>query len=171
MPRNSYVFRRTTIARCRGRAHQLVSKFVWHIFSGELVHIRSIINQGNILWEDIIDGGATKEQTEYIEQTAWYKYKSLIYESDTKAVWNTINHMVKKMVVGPKLNVWPYMGLHGLPQYILLSNLMSRLCESLNLQVFWMIHQVQWGFLEVSFNPPLFCISFSRFPPFGDPVQ
>jgi hypothetical protein len=32
--------------------------------------------------EDIIDGGATKEQTEYIEQTAQYKYKSLIYESD-----------------------------------------------------------------------------------------
>jgi hypothetical protein len=27
-------------------------------------------------------GGATKEQTEYIEQTARYKYKSLIYESD-----------------------------------------------------------------------------------------
>jgi hypothetical protein len=34
------------------------------------------------LWEDIIDGGATKEQTEYIAETARYKYKSLIYESD-----------------------------------------------------------------------------------------
>jgi hypothetical protein len=35
-----------------------------------------------VLWEDIIDGGATKEQTEYIAETARYKYKSLIYESD-----------------------------------------------------------------------------------------
>jgi hypothetical protein len=34
------------------------------------------------VWEDIIDEGARKEQTEYIEQTARYKYKSLIYESD-----------------------------------------------------------------------------------------
>jgi hypothetical protein len=34
------------------------------------------------LWEDIIDGGATKEQIEYIAETARYKYKSLIYESD-----------------------------------------------------------------------------------------
>jgi hypothetical protein len=36
----------------------------------------------NSVWEDIIDGGATKEQTEYIAEIAWYKYKSLIYESD-----------------------------------------------------------------------------------------
>jgi cell division protein FtsB len=34
------------------------------------------------VWEDIIDGGATKEQTEYIAETARYKYNSLIYESD-----------------------------------------------------------------------------------------
>jgi hypothetical protein len=36
----------------------------------------------HLLWEDIIDGGAPKEQTEYIAERAWYKYNSLIYESD-----------------------------------------------------------------------------------------
>jgi hypothetical protein len=57
------------------------------------------------VWEDIIDEGARKEQTEYIEQTARYKYKSLIYKSD----WQWYQGCVKynkaygeKMVVGQK---------------------------------------------------------------------